>query len=238
MLALNHPATNSLRPELFPEGSRGHYAGLIPDKRGTLMPVRITDYIHAIAQSSLADWAELAPWQLTRESAARVRVLLARLGAGYHLEGDIALHHTAHVEPGAVLKGPLIIGPHCFIAAGAYLRDGNWLGSHCIIGPGAELKSSFIFDGSKLAHFNFVGDSVLGQDVNLEAGSIVCNYRNERADKTVYVRVGEQLHSTGLEKFGGLLGDHTRIGANAVLAPGAVLMAHTVIPRMTLHDLQ
>lgn len=103
---------------------------------------------------------------------------------------------------------------------------------------GAELKSSFIFDGSKLAHFNFVGDSVLGQDVNLEAGSIVCNYRNERADKTVYVRVGEQLHSTGLEKFGGLLGDHTRIGANAVLAPGAVLMAHTVIPRMTLHDLQ
>lgn len=202
------------------------------------MPVRVIDHIDAIARSALADWADLTPWQLTRESAERVRVLLTRLEPGYHIKGDIAVHHTAHVEPGAVLKGPLIIGPHCFIAAGAYLRDGNWLGRHCIIGPSAELKSSFMFDGSKLAHFNFVGDSVLGQDVNLEAGSIVCNYRNERADKTVYVRVGGQLHSTAGEKFGGLLGDHSRIGANAVIAPGSVLMAHTVIPRLSLHDVQ
>jgi UDP-N-acetylglucosamine diphosphorylase / glucose-1-phosphate thymidylyltransferase / UDP-N-acetylgalactosamine diphosphorylase / glucosamine-1-phosphate N-acetyltransferase / galactosamine-1-phosphate N-acetyltransferase len=43
------------------------------------------------------------------------------------------------------------------------------------MGPGCELKSSFVFRGSKLAHFNFVGDSVIGSDVNLEAEAIVAN---------------------------------------------------------------
>jgi bifunctional N-acetylglucosamine-1-phosphate-uridyltransferase/glucosamine-1-phosphate-acetyltransferase GlmU-like protein len=229
---------NSARRELFPRDLRGHHVQLIAYSRIAVMPVKLVDYIDAIARSPLADWATLAPWQLTHEASARVRALLATVGPDYRIEGEIALHHTAHVEPGAVLKGPLIVGPHCFIAASAYLRNGNWLGSRCIIGPGAELKSSFMFDGSKLAHFNFVGDSVLGQDVNLEAGSIVCNYRNERPDKTVYVRMGERLHSTGCEKFGALLADHCRIGANAVLAPGSVLTSGTVIPRLSLHDLQ
>lgn len=52
----------------------------------------------------------------------------------------------------------------------AYLRGGVWLERSCVVGPGAELKSSFLFDGSKLAHFNFVGDSIVGCEVNLEAG--------------------------------------------------------------------
>lgn len=202
------------------------------------MPVQVVDYIAAIKQSPLAPWAELAPWALTVEAGARVHSLLAGLGADYAVEGDIAVHYSARIEAGAVLKGPLIIGPDCFVAAGAYLRDGNWLDSRCIIGPGAELKSSFMFAGSKLAHFNFVGDSVLGADVNLEAGSLICNYRNERADKIVRVRVGDQLHSTDCDKFGALVGDRCRIGANGVLAPGSLLLPGTVVPRLGLHDLQ
>lgn len=108
--------------------------------------------------------------------------------------------------------------------------------AHCIIGPGAELKTTFMFSGSKLAHFNFVGDSVLGHGINLEAGSIVANYRNERVDKEVLVRVGGQLQRTGCDKFGALLGDQCRIGANAVLAPGAVLVPASVVGRGQVFD--
>lgn len=200
------------------------------------MPVRIDHYIAAISHSPLARWADLAPWQLTADSVSRVRALLPALGADYRIEGEIAVHCSATVEPGAVLKGPLIIGPDCFIAAGAYLRGGNWLGERCIIGPGAELKSSFVFAGSKLAHFNFVGDSVLGEGVNLEAGSLICNYRNERADKAIRVRVVDQLHELECDKFGALLGDGVRVGANAVLAPGCLVAAHAVIARLSLCD--
>ncbi|SET19928.1 MULTISPECIES: LpxA family transferase [unclassified Pseudomonas] len=199
--------------------------------------IRLTDYISDFAHSPLAPWADLAPWALAAQAPAVVRQLLAELPADqYVIQGEIAIHRTATVEPGALLKPPLIIGAHCFIASGSLLRGGCWLEEHCIIGPGAELKTSFMFSGSKLAHFNFVGDSVLGHGINLEAGSIVANYRNERDDKEVRVRVDGTLQRTGCDKFGALLGDQCRIGANAVLAPGAVLKPGSVVGRGQLFD--
>ena len=199
--------------------------------------IRLTDYIAHFAQSPLAPWADLAPWALVTQAPAVVRQLLAELSADeYRVQDEIAIHRTAIVEEGALLKGPLIIGAHCFIASGSLLRGGCWLDAHCIIGPGAELKTSFVFSGSKLAHFNFVGDSVLGHGINLEAGSIVANYRNERDDKNVQVRVEGILQRTGCDKFGALLGDQCRIGANAVLAPGAVLAPASVVGRGQVFD--
>jgi len=195
----------------------------------------VASYIGGFAASPLAAWCALPPWQLCAQSAVIVRELLASLNADeFRIDGEIAIHRSATIESGAVLKGPLIVGPRCFIAAGAYLRGGNWLAEGCGIGPGSELKSSFLFGGSKLAHFNFVGDSLLGSDVNLEAGSIVCNHRNERADKALRIRVGGTLQAIGCDKFGALLGDGVRIGANAVLAPACVLAPGTVIQRAAL----
>jgi UDP-N-acetylglucosamine diphosphorylase / glucose-1-phosphate thymidylyltransferase / UDP-N-acetylgalactosamine diphosphorylase / glucosamine-1-phosphate N-acetyltransferase / galactosamine-1-phosphate N-acetyltransferase len=193
--------------------------------------------IASFAGSALARWRALAPWALTAQSAAIVAELLRDLDpADYTVTDGIAVHRSATVESGAVLKGPLILGAACFVASGAYLRGGCWLAETCTIGPGSELKSSFVFAGTKLAHFNFVGDSVLGANVNFEAGSIVCNYRNERADKEIRVRLAGGLHRTGVDKFGALVGDGARIGANAVLAPGALLPASAVVRRGALCD--
>ena len=95
--------------------------------------------------------------------------------------------------------------------------------------PGAELKSSFVFADSTLAHFNFVGDSILGSDVNLEAGAVVCNHRNEHG--------AAGLPATA-RKFGALVGDGSRIGANAVLAPGTLLRPNSIVGRLELVDQQ
>lgn len=199
--------------------------------------ITLDDYIQAFSRSPLAPWSDLAPWALVAQAPALVRELLTQLpAADYVVRDEIAIHHSAVVEAGAVLKGPLIVGAQCFIAAGAYLRGGCWLDERCIIGPGAELKTSFMFGGSKLAHFNFVGDSVCGHGVNLEAGSILANYRNERSDKEVQVCIDGRLQRTGCDKFGALLGDHCRIGANAVLAPGAVLTPGSVVRRGQVFD--
>lgn len=133
------------------------------------------------------------------------------------------VHPDAVVEPGAVLKPPVLIGPGCFVAADATLRGGVALAAGVTVGPGVEVKASLIGPGSTLAHFNFVGDSILGGDVNLEAGAVVANHWNERPD-------------TGRLKFGALIGDRCRIGANAVLSPGTILPAGTVVPRLALVD--
>lgn len=77
---------------------------------------------------------------------------------------------------------------------------------------------------------------MLGHGINLEAGSIVANYRNERDDKEIQVRVEGVLQRTGCEKFGALLGDQCRIGANAVLAPGTLLLPARVVGRGQVFD--
>ena len=204
-----------------------------------LHAIDLCAYITGFAASPLARWRASMPWELTTQAGEIVRELLAALPVDdFAIDGEVAVHRSASIEPGAVLKGPLILGADCFVAAGAYLRGGNWIDARCTIGPGTELKSSFVFAGTALAHFNFVGDSVLGAGVNMEAGSIVCNHRNERDDKNIRVRSGEgrALQATGCEKFGALIGDGVRVGANAVIAPGALLVPGRVVGRATLVD--
>jgi bifunctional N-acetylglucosamine-1-phosphate-uridyltransferase/glucosamine-1-phosphate-acetyltransferase GlmU-like protein len=93
-----------------------------------------------------------------------------------------------------------------------------------------------VFRGSKLAHFNFVGDSILGCEVNLEAGAIIANYRNEQNEPAISFTHKGQLIDTGVIKFGALVGDRARIGANAVIAPGAILAPATIVSRLALID--
>ena len=199
------------------------------------MTLAIADLVACWPASSFLEPTE-PPWRVVAEAPGRVRAALGLLDAGYAIEGDIAIHRTAAVEAGAVIKGPAIIGPGCLVAAGAYLRGGVFLDRDCVVGPGSELKSSLVFAGSKLAHFNFVGDSILGSGVNLEAGAVIANYRNERADKTIRILLDGRIVDTGVEKFGALVGDGARIGANAVVAPGAVLARSAIVPRLGLVD--
>lgn len=199
--------------------------------------MRITDdLITGFGVSALREWLDIPPWEITANSQQILMRLLGDLEDGYHVNAGVAIHGTSIVENGAVLKGPMIIGPNCFIGAGAYVRGGCWLDADCVLGPGAELKSSFIFAGSTLAHFNFVGDSILGHGVNLESGSVIANRRNERPHSTVSFIHDGMTVDTRAYKFGAVVGDHTRIGANAVIAPGAVLPRGTVVERLALVD--
>lgn len=198
--------------------------------------IRVRDFVDGVDTTPLADLADRPPWRWTESADAIVRALISTCGADYAIGDGVAIHNTAFIEDGAALKPPLIIGPKCFISSTALLRGGCWLDRGVIIGPACELKSSFVFEASKLAHLNFVGDSVLGADVNIEAGAMIANYRNERAMKRIRIRVDQDWVDTGVDKFGALIGDGGRVGANAVIAPGALLKPRTIVPRLTLID--
>jgi NDP-sugar pyrophosphorylase family protein len=180
----------------------------------------------------------MPPWIATQRAPELIAPLIPSLAhdTDYLIDGDIAIHRSSTVEPGSVLKGPIIIGPRCFVASGAYLRGGVYLEADCIIGPNAELKTSFMFASSKIAHLNFVGDSILGSKVNIEAGAIISNYRNELEDKRIRIRIDGLTIETGVDKFGALVGDGVRIGANAVVAPGALIAPDVRVRRLELFD--
>jgi bifunctional N-acetylglucosamine-1-phosphate-uridyltransferase/glucosamine-1-phosphate-acetyltransferase GlmU-like protein len=116
------------------------------------------------------------------------------------------------------------------------MRGGIFIGENSVVGPGCEVKSSLIMSGSALAHFNFVGDSLLGSFVNMEAGSIIANHFNERLDKTIYIVIDQKKVKITSTKFGAVVGDHSKIGANAVLTPGTILNPESIVKRLELVD--
>lgn len=176
------------------------------------------------------------PWELTAAIIPVLRSHLAELGSDYRIDGEIAIHRQAVVEPHAVIKPPCIVGPGGFVGSFAYLRGGVFLAEGASVGPSVEVKSSILLKGAKIAHLSFVGDSLIGSDVNIEAGAMLANHRNERPEREIRVSIDGAKRRTGVEKFGALMGDRSRIGANAVLAPGTILAPDSIVARLVLID--
>lgn len=174
------------------------------------------------------------PWLIPASISERLSELISQKPEGYHIADGVAIHETATVEAGAVLKGPVIIGQNCFVGAHAYLRAGVYLAENSRVGPGCEIKCSLIGRNSSIAHFNFVGDSLIGNQVNMEAGAVIANHYNERTDKRIFVQVKGTSLDSKREKLGAIVGDYVRIGANAVLSPGTLLLPHSIVKRLEL----
>lgn len=125
------------------------------------------------------------------------------------------------IEPGVFIRGPCIIGKNCVLRHGAYIRESVILGDECHIGHSAELKHSILLNRAAATHFVYVGDSILGESVNLGAGVKCANLRLDRRD--VFVQFEGKRVRTGLKKFGAIVGDRVQIGCNSVLNPGTLV---------------
>ncbi|MGO9704152.1 MAG: DapH/DapD/GlmU-related protein [Limisphaerales bacterium] len=136
------------------------------------------------------------------------------------------------VEDGAMIKGPAIIGRGCQIRHNAYIRENVIIGDGCVVGNSTELKNSLLFNGANAAHFNYIGDSILGHKAHLGAGVKISNYKLFPGN--IEVEMDGVPFDTGLRKFGALLGDGCEIGCNAVLSPGSIVGRNSVIyPNVT-----
>ena len=150
------------------------------------------------------------------------------LKVGQPVIGDkVFIGEGTVVEPGAYIKGPAWIGRNCQIRHGAYIRENVIIGSGSVVGNSSEIKNSILFHDCQVPHFNYVGDSILGAHVHLAAGVILSNLK--LTGDFITVRVGHQVITTGLRKFGALLGDDAEIGCNAVLNPGSIVGRRSLI---------
>ena len=174
------------------------------------------------------------PWLIIQNLESIIFEKIKLLSDDFEINNGIAIHKTAIVEKNAILKAPLIIEENCFVAANACLRNGVFLSKNVKIGMGVEIKSSIISNNSAVAHFNFIGDSIIGENVNFEAGSITANHFNERENKEIFVKIDDNIINTKVVKFGSLIGDYSKIGANAVLSPGTILKKNSVVKRLEL----
>ena len=177
---------------------------------------------------------DIEPWELIDQLPEILTKLSTKLSEEYEVVGTAFIHRTAWVHPTAILQDTVIIEANASVGPHAILRNGVWLGQGARIGGSDEIKQSIIGSNSAVAHLNYVGNSIIGDDVNIEAGAVLANHHNDRGDKSVWVLIDDEKIKTGVEKFGALVGDHSRIGANAVTSPGTILGPDTIVNRLEL----
>lgn len=142
---------------------------------------------------------------------------------GVHLINPewISIGEGTVVEPGVYIQGPCFIGKNCTLRYGAYLRGNVLAGDGCTIGHSTEIKHSILFNHVAAAHFNYVGDSILGNKCNLGAGVKCANLRLDH--QAIHIIFQNEKINTYLEKLGVIAGDGAKVGCNCVLSPGTFL---------------
>lgn len=151
-----------------------------------------------------------------------VTEIAKRLGAEYQeLSQGVFVHREANLSDKATVIAPTVICKGAVIRPGAYIRGSALIGEGAVIGNSTEVKSSIIFDGAQLPHYNYVGDSIIGYKAHMGAGCIASNLRLDK--RPIIICDGAKKMPTGLIKMGVLLGDGSEVGCNSVLSPGTVI---------------
>ena len=161
------------------------------------------------------------PWEALKGIKDMIIALGETLGEEYmQVSPQVWVHKTATVAPTAYLGAPCIIGANTEVRHCAFVRGAALVGENCVVGNSVELKNVILFDNVQTPHYNYVGDSILGYESHMGAGSITSNVKS---DKTLVVIHGESKMETGQKKVGAMLGDFVEIGCNSVLNPGTVV---------------
>lgn len=147
---------------------------------------------------------------------------------------SITIGKGSVVEPGAYIKGPCVIGQNSEIRHGAYIRGQAIIGNRCVVGHATEVKNAIFLDGAHAGHFSYIGDSILGNKVNLGAGAKLANLRFD--GKPIVICYEKRKIETLLRKFGAILGDHVQLGCNSVTNPGTLMgKGSFCLPCMTVN---
>lgn len=165
---------------------------------------KIKEYINELIEKGIDGFAEIADGVLVGE--------------------DVTIHPSATIIP------PAIIGHKCEIRPGAYLRGAVITGEGCVLGNSSEFKNCILLDKVQAPHYNYIGDSVLGNKAHMGAGSICSNLKSDGKPVVVH---GDEEHETGLRKVGAIMADGADVGCGCVLNPGTVIGKNTNVYPLT-----
>lgn len=149
---------------------------------------------------------------------------------------NVHIGEGTQIAPGVLIEGPALIGKNCQIRHGAFVREDTVLGDGGVIGHTTETKNTVMLEGAAAPHFAYVGDSLLGLNVNLGAGTKLSNFpMNADPDPTtgkrptITFRYEGERYDTGIVKIGAILGDGVNTGCNVVTNPGVIIGPHTMV---------
>ena len=167
------------------------------------------------------------PWEILPQIKEIVAKVVASGLEGYkEIEPGILVAENVKIAKTATIEAPAIIGKDTELRPGAYLRGNVIVGEKCVVGNSSELKNCILLNHVQVPHYNYVGDSILGDYAHMGAGSILSNLKSGGKNITIH---GDKEYETGLRKIGGFLGEHADIGCGSVLNPGTIIGKNTQV---------
>ncbi len=167
------------------------------------------------------------PWEILPKIKEYMSALIASGLDGFtEISDGVWVGRDVEIYPTATILPPAIIGHGTEIRPGAFLRGNVITGENCVIGNSSELKNCVLLDKVQTPHYNYVGDSVLGNFAHMGAGSICSNLKSDGKKVVIH---GDAEYDTGLRKVGAILADHADIGCGCVLNPGTVVGRNTSV---------
>lgn len=165
------------------------------------------------------------PWDMLSKIKDLCKKLIEDGIEGFtEIQPGVLVGEGVTIAPTATIIAPAIIGPNTEVRPGAYLRGNVITGSNCVLGNSSEFKNCILLDKVQCPHYNYVGDSILGNKAHTGAGSICSNLKSD--GKAVVIH-GDTNIETGLRKIGGILADGADIGCGCVINPGTVIGKNT-----------
>lgn len=172
------------------------------------------------------------PWEVLPLIKNYILELIPNLGEEYkELSENVFVHESVKIAETAVINGPTIICKDTEVRPGAFIRGSVIVGEKCVVGNSTEMKNAIIFNNCQCPHYNYVGDSVLGEKAHTGAGVILSNFKSDGSN--VKIRKSDEVIETGLRKFGAILGNYADIGCNSVLFPGTIIGQNTNVYPLT-----
>lgn len=190
----------------------------------------IIDYINelvkeekVVCETVKGHWLSVGyPWDLIQANNILVSGIKDEIKGT--LENNVTVKGKIHVGKGTVIlsgtyiDGNVVIGENSTIGPNCFLRGNTTIGNNCHVGQAVEIKNSIIMDKAKVPHLSYVGDSIVGENSNLGAGTITANLRHD--NKNVKSEVKGELIDTGRRKFGAIIADNVHTGINTTIYPG------------------
>ena len=148
------------------------------------------------------------------------------------IHGIVEIGENTIIKAGTYIEGPLIIGKNSVIGPNAYLRPYSTIGDNCKIGNSSEIKASIIMNHTAVPHLSYIGDSIIGEHVNLGCGTVTANVRLDK--KNISMEIKGELVETHKRKLGAIIGDYVSLGINVNIMPGKCIGSYCEIGSNTV----
>ena len=171
------------------------------------------------------------PWEMLPKIKDLAKKIITEGLEGYTLIADgVLVGENVKIYPTATIEGPTIIGSGTEVRPGAFIRGGVITGENCVIGNSSELKNCILLNKVQIPHYNYVGDSILGNKAHTGAGTICSNLKSDGKNVVIH---GHIEYETGLRKIGGILADGADVGCGSVINPGTIIGKNTSVYPLT-----